>query len=616
MVYLEEPGYGSSSDTSVAGSARKRKASYDLTSPRQVVRGHELTSEPDSPSSASARRHRDPRSYGTLSPPPAVAYQSFPSPSAIPHGQYPLSPFAPASPRFSHRQSAAHPGHTESEGLFNGPPAPSQSSSRASTATASAPPSAQKNLYDPQRDTEQEVRQQHPTSGMRASRPALERAAHSDKAPQEGLSRSSSMQSPLADRTQPREPSSESASQPVAHAATGGRKKDRSKKRAGGNAGNSASLLADESGPQSSALSATLSASSTVAPLPADFVFANVQPGQYDAKTKPPFSYAALIGQAIFSTPDRRMSLADIYSYIMGLYPFYKKQDAGWQNSIRHNLSLNECFVKTQRQQDEPGKGCLWSVAPGTEEQFTGGNFYKKGKVPKSGSSSNLSFSSSMGASASGGNTPQLGNSMALHAASGGAGYNDDRDSLKLSIPAPSSRRGRKAESVMSQGDSMSIASGDDSYDNLSAHSASFLSNSSHYATPPLSASHHQYHYQHMPPQQQQYPVAAMTSAGYSTYHAQEAMPGYPQTEPAQRYSRANVGPAISGSRPRASSNLRQQSHAMYDEPDEEDLVALRQPLDVRQPMESMPRQTRAAREEDVSRSFKALNTAPLMIIS
>ncbi|KAK9894062.1 fork head transcription factor, partial [Cystobasidium minutum MCA 4210] len=76
---------------------------------------------------------------------------------------------------------------------------------------------------------------------------------------------------------------------------------------------------------------------------------------------KPPFSYAALIGQAIFSTPNRRMSLADIYTYIMTLYPFYKKQDAGWQNSIRHNLSLNECFVKTQRGPDEPGKGCLWS---------------------------------------------------------------------------------------------------------------------------------------------------------------------------------------------------------------------------------------------------------------
>ncbi|SCZ90773.1 BZ3500_MvSof-1268-A1-R1_Chr1-3g02236 [Microbotryum saponariae] len=98
-----------------------------------------------------------------------------------------------------------------------------------------------------------------------------------------------------------------------------------------------------------------------------------------DGHAKPHWSYAALIGQAIFSTEDRKISLADIYAYIMACYPYYKKEDAGWQNSIRHNLSLNECFVKTAREPDNPGKGCLWAIVPGCADQFADGGFTKKG---------------------------------------------------------------------------------------------------------------------------------------------------------------------------------------------------------------------------------------------
>ncbi|GAA5912609.1 hypothetical protein JCM8208_004789 [Rhodotorula glutinis] len=94
---------------------------------------------------------------------------------------------------------------------------------------------------------------------------------------------------------------------------------------------------------------------------------------------KPRYSYAALIGQALFSTPDLRMALADIYVWIMGEYPYFKKDDAGWQNSIRHNLSLNQCFIKTARGPDNPGKGCLWAIKPGTEDQFVDGDFVRKG---------------------------------------------------------------------------------------------------------------------------------------------------------------------------------------------------------------------------------------------
>ncbi|GAA5894186.1 hypothetical protein JCM5296_004678 [Sporobolomyces johnsonii] len=101
--------------------------------------------------------------------------------------------------------------------------------------------------------------------------------------------------------------------------------------------------------------------------------------GQQDPHVKPTWSYAALIGQAIFSTEERKISLADIYAFIMRSYPYYKKEDAGWQNSIRHNLSLNECFIKTARGPDNPGKGCLWAIAAGCEDQFADGGFVKKG---------------------------------------------------------------------------------------------------------------------------------------------------------------------------------------------------------------------------------------------
>ena len=94
------------------------------------------------------------------------------------------------------------------------------------------------------------------------------------------------------------------------------------------------------------------------------------------SEEKPPYSYATLIGISILSHPEKRLTLSNIYLWISDTFRFYKKEDVGWQNSIRHNLSLNKAFVKGERSKD--GKGHYWCIKPGFEEQFLKSRSVKK----------------------------------------------------------------------------------------------------------------------------------------------------------------------------------------------------------------------------------------------
>lgn len=89
-----------------------------------------------------------------------------------------------------------------------------------------------------------------------------------------------------------------------------------------------------------------------------------------DDGSKPRYSYSKLIGMSILRAPSRRLTLAQIYKWISDTFSYYRASDAGWQNSIRHNLSLNKAFIKQERPKDDPGKGNYWAIEPGMESQF------------------------------------------------------------------------------------------------------------------------------------------------------------------------------------------------------------------------------------------------------
>lgn len=103
--------------------------------------------------------------------------------------------------------------------------------------------------------------------------------------------------------------------------------------------------------------------------------------GSVGVHTKPPFSYISLITMAIQNSPVGTATLNEIYQYISKTFPFYGQNPGRrWQNSVRHSLSFNDCFVKVSRSADRPGKGSRWAMHPAAGNMFANGCYLRRQK--------------------------------------------------------------------------------------------------------------------------------------------------------------------------------------------------------------------------------------------
>jgi hypothetical protein len=112
---------------------------------------------------------------------------------------------------------------------------------------------------------------------------------------------------------------------------------------------------------------------------------------------KPNQPYPILIKLAIYGSPNKQLTLQEIYTALENRFQWFKvrRNEKAWkvgflsdsspiaphgyaQNSIRHNLSLNKVFKNVPRAITEPGKGSYWQL------DCSGGEGYKRPRKRRS----------------------------------------------------------------------------------------------------------------------------------------------------------------------------------------------------------------------------------------
>ncbi|XP_014244912.1 defective pharyngeal development protein 4-like [Cimex lectularius] len=89
---------------------------------------------------------------------------------------------------------------------------------------------------------------------------------------------------------------------------------------------------------------------------------------------KPGLTYTELIEKALKEKGE--LTVSEIYKWIYSNYPYYKKHDGRWKNSIRHNLSINPQFRKGERCNNG---GHFWTLNKEYDDQFKRWQEQKKG---------------------------------------------------------------------------------------------------------------------------------------------------------------------------------------------------------------------------------------------
>ena len=90
---------------------------------------------------------------------------------------------------------------------------------------------------------------------------------------------------------------------------------------------------------------------------------------------KPPYSYISLICMAIADTSEKKATLGQIIHYIETHFEYYRGNKK-WHGSIRHNLTINDCFVKLPRKVGN--KCCLWTIDPAFKDMFDNGSLRRR----------------------------------------------------------------------------------------------------------------------------------------------------------------------------------------------------------------------------------------------